>query len=93
MAVLNTNNLKLYKQTLGFLNSEVNKWSGYFDLILRQLNNADGTDFANGYPKGKKASDNIRKVLDSMRHVQRQIYDLITAADTFYNNSVKNNND
>lgn len=68
----------MFKQRLGQL---------IYQLLQVLLINGTGSEFRNKYAKGKKATENIKTIIDILQSLQKDLKLLVDDANTFYTTS------
>ena len=87
MAVLTDKNLATYKKYLNDLSVQVNSWSKYLSTAESTINKGTGNTFRTKYTKGKKATTNIKTIIDILQSLQKDLKKLISDANAFYTTS------
>ncbi len=87
MAVLTDKNLATYKKYLNDLSIQVNSWSKYLSTAESTINKGTGNTFRTKYTKGKKATTNIKTIIDILQSLQKDLKKLISDANAFYTTS------
>lgn len=68
----------MFKQKLGQL---------IYQLLQVLLINGTGSEFRSKYAKGKKATENIKTIIDILQSLQKDLKILVNDANTFYTTS------
>ena len=87
MAVLTDKNLSTYKKYLNDLSIQVNSWSKYLSTAESTITKGTGNTFRSQYSKGKKATTNIKTIIDILQSLQKDLKKLISDANAFYTTS------
>ena len=87
MAVLTDQNLKNYKKNLDDLNVQINSWTKYLSTAETCINKGVGSTFRTKYTKGKKATEQIKTIIDILQSLQKDLKALVNDANAFYTTS------
>ena len=82
--VLTAANLKKFYENLTTIEAEVKNWHSLLEKARTDLNSGIGAEFSQGYPKGKKASENINTILEILQSSEQDLNALIEAANQYY---------
>ena len=83
MAVISKANRKSLINESTAIESEIKKWSGYFEAIDNLIKKGKGGKFATEYPKGAKACKNIDELMTTLKKVKNYIKTMCSTVDTY----------
>ena len=89
MALMTDKNLQEYQKYLDMFHSNVNSWSANLDEVEGILNNNIGNSFKQKYSVGRKAAENMQKVIDILQTLQGDLNKLLADAKAFYMTAYK----
>ena len=84
MSVLSDQNLQDYKKYLDELQLQANAWKSYASKASDTINSATGSTFRTNYAKGKKATENIKAIVDILNSLEKDLMKLVSDASAFY---------
>ena len=89
MAIISDQNLTSFKQCLDDLKIQTNLWTTYLNNAQEQISSNVGITFRTQYAKGKKATENIQTIINTLQSLQKQLNTLINDSNTFYSTAKK----
>ena len=83
MAVMDVQSTTKFDTNLAKIDDEISHWDELLSNVEDQISKGDGSKFAKNYPKGKKACNHIKQIVEQLRLLKKQINTLISEGEAF----------